>query len=117
LKNSLRQGKVIDAASMAASITSAPTQIAFLDNIYYQVEWSGTSPVGSMSVEVSSSYDQRLGTGSWDAVVLPVTPSIAANTGSISIDLNQLGAPWVRLVYTRTSGTGTMTAYISAKSV
>lgn len=117
MNNSLRKGTVINAVSMATSITSLPTAIQFLDNVYYQIIWSGTSPVGVMEVQVSNSYDERLGTGSWDTVVLPVSPSVAANTGSISIDLNQLGAPWVRILYTRTSGVGTMSAYISAKEV
>lgn len=120
MKNSLKSAKIIDAQSMGASVTSSPTQIQFLDNVCYQVIWSaGSTPVGTLSVEVSVNYDPQVNpdTSTWTALTLPVTPSVSGNSGSFILDLNQLSMPWVRLKYVRSSGSGTLNAYISAKEV
>lgn len=119
MKNAIKKARVINAVSMGASITSSPSNIQFLDNVCYQANWSGgSSPVGTLSVEISVDYDpEQNNSGTWNAVTLPVTPAVSGNSGSYAIDLNQLSAPWVRLKYTRTSGSGTMSAFMSAKAV
>lgn len=119
MKNSIGSARVVTNASMAADVTSLITNIQFLDNIYYQAIWSaGSTPVGVITVEVSASYDPTTNTaGTWDALTLPVTANVSGNSGSISLDLNQLSMPWIRLKYTRTSGSGTLNVYMSAKEV
>lgn len=104
---------------MGATFTSSPTNIQFLDNIAYQAVWSaGSTPVGVLSVEVSIDYDpQQNNAGNWDTLVLPVTAAVSGNSGTLSIALQQLSHPWVRLKYTRTSGSGTMNAFLSAKEI
>ncbi len=119
MKNAIRKAKVIDAVSMAASIISSPSSIQFLDNVCYQAVWSaGATPVGVLSVQVSVDYEPEKNiSGNWDTVILPITPAVSGNSGTYTIDLTQLAAPWCRLVYTRTSGTGTLNAFMSAKEV
>lgn len=115
--NSLKNYHIISAASMAASVTSDPQPIQFQDNIGIELVWTG-SAVGVFSVQVSINYDPLTNNaGSW--VTLTLSPGITAGgtDDTAYIELNQLSAPWVRIVYTRTSGTGTLDAYIAAKGV
>ena len=119
-KNILRQFKMIDNGDMSqSSLTSAPTNIQFLDNVAIQFNFTG-APSGTFSIEVSADYEQDIGgatinVGNWVPVTLPTPPVASGSAGSVFIDLNQLAAPWVRVKYTKTSGTGSLTAWISAK--
>lgn len=113
-----------------ASITSAVTCVQWLDNIGYQFSWTG-SPVGEFAIQVSADYAQDefgnvTSTGNWVPLVFTywddagqtfVTDlSIPTSVGSpIYFDLALLSAPWIRAVYTKSSGTGTLTGTITAK--
>lgn len=111
---------VITNGSMAASITSKPTIIQKLSMIGYDISWTGTTPVGVMSVQVSNTYAENVDgsvktAGNWTTLTLSTTPTVSGNTGNGFIDVDATGAYAMRLVYTRTSGTGTMNATITAK--
>lgn len=111
---------VITNGSMAGSITSAVTIVQKLSMISYDISWVGTAPVGVMSVQVSNTYSQNAdGTvrnaGNWTTLTLSDPPTVSGATGNGFIDVDATGAFAMRLVYTRTSGTGTMNATISAK--
>lgn len=111
---------VVTAGSMAASITSLVTNIQYMDDVVYQIQWTGT-PVGTFTVQVSEDYQQSGGTvlnaGTWTTLTLSSAITAAGSADQAILDLNQLPYSWIRLVYTRTSGTGTLNAYISAKAV
>lgn len=131
-KNNLRQFQTITSGDMSTvSITSAVTCIQWLDNVGIQFNWTG-APVGNFSVEVSADYAQDTegnvtNAGHWAPLTLtylsgPNTftsgTSIPSSVGSpIYLDLNQLSAPWIRQVYTKTSGSGTLDAFITCKMV
>lgn len=105
---------------MSGSITSAVTNIQFLDNIAIQIDYSGTLPVGNIIVEASSNHQQDAQgvttvAGTWVDLGLGLTAP--TSTTPIYVDVNQLSAPYIRVRYARTSGTGTMNAVISAKEV
>jgi hypothetical protein len=105
---------------MAGNLTSAVTNIEFLDNIGVQFNFTGT-PTGTFQVQVSADYSQDqqgnvLNAGNWIGL-LSVLPTASGSADSAYVDLNQLSAPWIRAIYTRTSGTGTLNAYIVAKQV
>ncbi len=112
---------VITNGDMSASITSAVTIIQKLSQISYDISWTaGSSPVGVMSVQVSNTYSQDSSgavknAGNWTTLTLSATPSVTGNTGNGFIDVDATGAYAIKLIYTRTSGTGTMNATISAK--
>lgn len=109
-------GAPISGTSMAASITSDPIKMEWEDNIGLHVIWAGT-PTGTNTVQVSLDPDVL----SWVTIgptaytVTPDQPSGSA--GSNFYDLPLCAAAWVRFVYTRSSGTGTLTAKIALKSV
>lgn len=123
-RTALRPYPVINAVSMAASITSSVTVLQSLSDFSYEVTWSGTTPVGTISMQVSNSYalapDGSTATaGTWTSVPLEVndasvatTVAVSGNTGTIYIDVSKHAGYAVRLIYTRASGTGTMTAVI-----
>ncbi len=123
-KNRLVKYQNITSGNMASTtVTSEVTNVEGLDNIGIQLNWSGSSPIGTFAVQVSADYAQDyLGnvtnTGNW--VALAISPAVAATGTSPDtafIALNQVPAPWIRVVYTRTSGTGTLQGYLTAKQI
>lgn len=128
-KNNLLKYQSITSGDMsAASLTSAITNIQFLDNIGIQLNFSG-SPVGTFAAQISADYSQDaqgnvLVAGNWIPVTLTYWDgtmyvsgtSIPTSVGSpIYLDLVELSAPWIRIVYTKGSGTGTLNTFITAK--
>ncbi len=112
---------VIVNGNMNASITSLPSIITNLSLMSYDISWAGTAPVGTMSVQVSNSYSENVdgsvrNAGSWTTVALSSPTSVSGSTGNGFIDVSQMGASAIRLVYTRVSGTGTMQAIFTAKA-
>lgn len=115
-KNALNKFKIVTQGNMAlASVTSAITNIQFLDNIGIQVDVTTGSPTGVFTIEISANYDPNTGSGNW--VVITSASVTTGTPGDTYFDLNQLSAPWVRLVYTRTSGTGNFDATIVGKMI
>lgn len=111
--------EVASAQNLGASFDSNPIKIQYLDNVGIQCNFSG-SPVGTLSIQVSADYQQDLqgnviNAGHW--VTLQST-STALTVGSpIYFDLTQLSAPWVRVDFVRTSGTGSMDIWCYAKEI
>lgn len=88
--------------------------------ISYDISWVGSTPVGVMSVEISNTYSQNgdgtvRNPGNWTTLPLSATPSVSGSPGNGFIDVEALGAYAIRIIYTRTSGTGTMNITISGK--
>jgi hypothetical protein len=111
---------VIVNGNMASPIISAITVIQNLSMVSYDISWNGTSPVGVVTVQVSNTYSQNAdGTvrnpGNWTALVLSGPTNVSGNTGTGFIDVDEIAAYAIRLVYTPTSGTGTMQATINCK--
>lgn len=112
------------------TLTSLVTNIQYLDDVGLQLNFSG-SPVGTFAVQVSADYSQDLNgnvtaTGNWTPLVFSywngssfVTgTTIPTSAGSpIYLDLALLSAPWIRVVYTNSSSTGTLNAFITGKPV
>jgi hypothetical protein len=111
---------VITDGDMSGNITSDVTIIQNLSMISYDISWSGTSPVGALSVQVSNTYSIDPGgavknAGNWTTLTLSASANVSGNTGNGAIDIDATGFYAIRLVYTRTSGSGTMQAVLNAK--
>lgn len=120
-KNFLPAYSVINAVSMAASITSSVTDVRYLDNLLYQVIWTGT-PTGTFDLQCSLDYQVGSGStvlnsGTWSSIPLSSVVNPSGSASNTIIYIIEMPAPFLRLVYTRTSGTGTLTAYISGKAI
>lgn len=113
---------VINGVSMGADVTGPWTDVHGVDNILYLVSFTGT-PVGVFSIEAS---DFANGVSPDTPIPLPVglvsatggsVPAAGGSADQIGIDINQIPGRFLRLKYTRTSGTGALTAIISGKAV
>lgn len=113
--------KVITNGDMSVSITSPPTVITNVSMISYEISWSGNAPAGSIDVQVSNSFSPNVQGGPqgnpviWTSVILSAVPLISGNSGNGFIQLADLPAHAIRIVYTPTSGTGLMTAIVAGK--
>ncbi len=103
---------------MSASIISNPTILNQLTIASYSYSWTGTAPVGDLSIQVSNDYQlfpngTVYNPGTW--AILPIfyagamvsSIPISGNSGNGLIE--GASAAWaIRTVYTRTSGIGTL---------
>lgn len=111
---------VITNGDMSGNITSAITITQKLSMISYSVSWVGTAPVGAMTVEVSNDYSVNAdgsvkNPGTWNALPLSAVCTVTGNVDNGFIDIDATAGFALRLVYTRTSGTGSMQATVAAK--
>ncbi len=109
-KNFLPVYPIVTNGNMASTITSSVTDIRYLDNVGIQAVFTGT-PTGTFTVNVS--LDQV----NWDSLTFSATPVASGTAGSVYMDVNQTSSPYIQLVYTPTSGTGTLNAKIVGKAV
>lgn len=117
---------VITNASMSANITSLVTLLPQLTRGSFQVRWaSGSTPIGTITLQGSDDYSLDSSgvvsnAGTWTGMDVSVsgvtvtTVPVTGNSGSIIIEF-QTGVNALRIFYTRSSGTATMNAIITAK--
>jgi hypothetical protein len=113
-KNVLVPYRIINTVSAGSTVTSGATSIRFLDNIGVSVQWSsGTSPVGVYTVEAS------IDGLTWKTLAddAATTASVSGASGSYLLRFSNCAYDKLRVVYTFTSGTGTLNAYIMGKSI
>ena len=117
---------VLPVLSLAMSGNSEPTIMQSLSLLNYAITWTGTSPSGTLELQTSSDYELApngtvINAGTWNIAPMGVNGSyatsipISGNIGIGSIDIIQTGAYAVRLYFTYTSGTGSMTIIVSGK--
>lgn len=104
--------KMFDAASLAATVTSSTSNVQNLDKASIFVEWTGSSPDGVLTLEARNSAE-----GSWYTLDFGSSIAVSGASGSHSLVLNEIPFVEIRLIYTRTSGTGSLTATIVSKAV
>lgn len=116
-KSNLLPSKILSAADLsAATVTSPVSAVNLQDNLLYQAIITG-SPVGTLDVQFSSDYNPKTtNAGTW--ISLGSTYQATVNgAGNGMIEINQAPAHYVRVLYTKTSGTGNMDLYVSGKQV
>lgn len=122
----IQNTQVISNGDMTGSITSKACICQLLAMISFTVSWSGSSPVGTLTVQGSDDYQENTDgsvrvAGHWNDLPLDYSSStvssipITGNSDSGIIDMYLTGIYAVRLVYTPISGTGTMNAVMCGK--
>lgn len=113
--------------NMASNGTSAVTILQGLSILNYSVTWTGTSPVGTLSLQFSDDYqlspngETVINAGTWNTVPLDVAGAIqtsiaiSGNSGNGMIDIDLTGAYAARLSYTASGGTGTLIPTVTGK--
>lgn len=116
---------VVTSGDMSGNITSLPTNIEQISCLSYDIAWTGT-PTGTFAVQVSNTYvpsaapgNLRQNAGNWTTIPAAnfqgtyPTPAGSADNGALDLDVTAFS--WVRLVYTRSSGTGTLNVMVAGK--
>ena len=111
---------VISNGNMSGSLISDVTILQHLSMLSYDISWSGSSPVGVISVQVSNSYALNpdgsvKNAGSWTTLTLSSPTNVSGNTGNGFIDIDATAGYACRLVYTRTSGSGSLNVIVNGK--
>ena len=119
--NFLQPIQIISAGDMSGSITSPVIETKLQDNLGIQLNWTG-APFGTFDVQISIDYKKDVNgsvqnPGNWVSLVL--IPAIAASgvPDIAYIDINQICAPYMRVLYTRGSGSGSLDMYVTGKGV
>lgn len=127
-KNVLISFKALDGVSLTADRAGPATNINYLDNIsvHFQV---GAGATGTFAIQVSNVLNSGgltgNGPGSTDWVTIPLldnagaSQSLAVSGSAVQVfaQIHDLAASYMRVIYTFTSGTGTATAWVTAKSL
>jgi hypothetical protein len=117
-KNVLLKKQIITAGDLSqATVASSVIGIKYLDNVSIQCNLTG-APVGSLAIQTSTDHDEDdkgnvLAAGNF---VSYTSASISAS-GNVVFDLNQVAAPFVKILYTKSSGTGAINAFVFGKMV
>lgn len=116
----IKPKSVITNGNMSGNLTSIVSVLTNISMVSYAISWAGSSPSGSMSVQVSNDYTQNedgsvANAGTWNTLTLSAPTTVSGNTGNGFIDVTATAAYAIRLVYTFVSGTGTMQATVIAK--
>jgi len=110
---------VITNGNMTSTLISLPTIIQKLSRVSYSVSFTG-SPTGTFTVQVSNDYVQNPDgsakvAGNWVTVPLSATASATGAPDIGFIDIDDIAAYAIRLVYTPSSGSGTLNAVVNGK--
>lgn len=108
------------------STASAVTILASNSTIQYSGSWAGSTPVGTLALQFSDDFSLNPnGTvnnaGTWETAPIAIggafvtSGSISGNTGTFRFDVTT-GANASRLLYTKGSGTGTLSIYVSGRT-
>ncbi len=116
-KNIIEAHEMFSTASISASNTSDVVYIKNQDKASILVSWSGSSPSGTLAVQVRNRREPTGAASAWTTLDMGASISISGNTGSHTLIFNELPFSELRLVYTRASGTGTISAILVAKQV
>jgi hypothetical protein len=111
---------VLEDGDMSGNLLSEVTIIQKLSLISYSIVWSGTAPVGTITVEVSNDYTQNAdgsvrNAGTWSTMPLSAPTGISGNSDAGFIDIYASAGFATRVRYTRASGTGTMNITAAGK--
>lgn len=124
-KNRLEPYNVVPplAGNMVSTLQSLPTNISGMDDVGYSLAWTGT-PSGTFSVQVSLDYhpgqnptNYPMYAGTWTTIPLNSTVTASGTPDNAFIDVTLISAPWIRLVYTPSSSTGTLSVWVCGKGL
>ncbi len=109
---------VIQNADMSTDIVSEPISARWQLGVFIQLIFTG-DPVGDFFVETSLNYNPPIvdsaDNATWSPLRLSPSPTAAGEAADHGIDITITSAPWIRIRYAATSGSGTLNAYLSAK--
>jgi hypothetical protein len=119
-KNFVPNYHLTSAQSMASTFTSNIFNILGMDNIFVQMNCTGT-PTGTFAIQVSADHKEQNGqvvsAGNFISLSLPQTPTCAGSAVNLAVNIQEIAAAFLQVVYTQTGGTGVCDIWISAKMI
>lgn len=114
IQNPYKPATVFNAVDTSAtSQTSDAVDILGLPNIGLQFSWTGTTN-GTIAILVSNTNDITTGQSLTLTGLTPAFTQPSGSAGSQRIDLEGVNANFLWVTYTKTSGTGTLSATVVA---
>lgn len=115
------RGYLATPTSMATSFNDEPMRMEYMHGLAIQASWTGTSPVGVLKLQASNhAFDQNVNNGILADAIWTDIPgsslSISSNTGDHMYDISEVYYEAIRVVYTATSGVGSISLYYCGKS-
>src|ERR1700678_1263503 len=112
--------QVITNGDMTTTLISEVTIITNISVISYTYTWTGVSPSGTISVQVSNDYTENeagstKNAGTWNTLPISPTATVSGNTGMGAVDVLAASFYAIRTVYTPISGTGSLNAVVKGK--
>lgn len=111
-----------DAGDLSASFNSDPFRLEQMDLVAIQAAVSGSALLnGTLKLQVSCDVGLDSGTGPGGILNVTNWTDYAGSETTITADgttlwnVSQCAFKWIRVVYTRTAGTGTLTIRANAK--
>lgn len=111
-KNVVRGYKMFDSADISGSTTSNEVNVLNLDKASIYVDWTGTAPSGTLTVQAKNAE-----TGTWFDLDFGSPIAISGASGDHILIFNELPHNTIRLQYAATSGSGAINAVLVAKQV
>lgn len=114
------QAQILSAGDM--SLASFVSKVVDLGNVNLgsiQAVWAGVAPVGVLKIQlsndiISNTADPNVAVVNWDDFS-GSSFNVSGNAGTHIFNISNMGYKWLRLFYTRTGGTGSMDANMTAK--
>lgn len=98
------------ALSLGSTTQSDPYDIRPYDNIGIQLIWTGT-PTGTITIEA------QIDSSTWTDMGVSPAITLSGSASSQLVGIRNQAFNKIRVVYTRTSGTGSLDAYLIGKSL
>lgn len=111
-KHVVKTFKMVTDGNMSGVITSDPTNVLQLDQASIFLEWSGASVDGEFTVEARNGAE-----ATWYELDFNTNILAENDTDFHQIVFREMPFTDIRLVYTPTTGTGTLNATLTMKTV
>ncbi len=107
----------IQAVSLAASFDATGTLVDDNESTSIQFVWSdGSSPVGTVKLQISNDLKDKVADVTNWTDVTGSSSAVSGNSGSIAWNVDH-AYRFIRMVYTRTSGSATGSVQVQSKSI
>lgn len=113
------RGRTAATTSMASSFNDTPICVEYMVGLSIQASWSGT-PTGALKLQASNhAFDQNVNNGILAAPIWTDIPgssvSLTGSAGTQMWDISEVYYEAIRVVYTASSGTGSIQLYYLGK--
>ena len=110
-KHIAQKFNVIESGDLSGSLTSVITDCEQMDRISYTGVWSGTGVGGEIKVFKS---DDKV---NWSQIPMSDTLLLSGTSGDFFLECTEVNFKYVKLTYTFSAGTGSLTVSYHANTV